>query len=74
MTMTTFMIQITKEISASYEVEIADTDDIGVAEELESEKLQLSEYEESLKPDWDFGTMPDIISVDLIPSDEDEAD
>ena len=70
--MATFVIQITKEISASYEVEIADTDGIGVAEELESEKLQLSDYEESLKLDWDFGTMPDIISVEPIPPDEDE--
>jgi hypothetical protein len=70
--MATFTIQINKEITASYEV-TADTDDAAVVETLEHEKLRSSEHEERLNLDWsDLGTMPDIISVELIPPDEED--
>jgi hypothetical protein len=57
--MATFRINLTKEITVSYEV-TANTDDVAVVEQLESEKLSRSEYEESLKLDWDFGFMPEV--------------
>jgi hypothetical protein len=70
--MATFTIIINKQVTASYVV-TADTDDAAAMEELENEKLRSLEYEESLNLDWeDLGIRPDVISVDLIPSDEED--
>ena len=69
--MATFRINLTKEITVSYEV-TANTDDVAVVEQLESEKLSRSEYEESLNLDWNFGFMPEVTSVHTISSDQTE--
>jgi hypothetical protein len=65
-------IRIKKEMYASYEL-TTDTDRFAVVEKLEEEKLRSSEYEESLKLEWDFGEYsPEVIEIDDL-SDEDEA-
>jgi hypothetical protein len=72
LTVATFTMQVTKQMFTTYEI-TADTDDVAVVEKLEIEKLRSFEYEESLKLDWDdSATMPDIVSVELIPPDEEE--
>jgi hypothetical protein len=65
-----FMIHLTKQVHASYEIN-PDTDDAAVAQQVEREKLRSYDYEEMLNLAWDFKMWPpDIIDVDR----PDEAD
>jgi hypothetical protein len=54
------LIQIAKEVMASYEFDT--DDDAAVAQQVEEEKLKSYEYEKSLNLEWDFDTwIPHVI-------------